>query len=583
MSEEPDRTADFEHLFSLRKPKDFAGGLASGLKSIGKGIAIGGVGLVAAPAIGAHQDGFRGFAKGAAAGIAGAVLLPITGVVVGGTQICRGIAQQPKAWKNQSEGQHWDKDSRRWVEDPTTALATVSKPTTTASSASSSHNNNNNNNNNNNYRRNKPRSSSSGATDLYNVLCVSPDASADDIRKAYYILARKLHPDKNPDDPKAHARFQAVGEAYQILCNPDLRARYDAHGKDACLDHSYIDSSEFFTALFGSFKFEHLIGELALAAAAKAGKDLNAAKMRELQVQREHRLAINLTALLRRYVEGDEQGFQDSMTAEATSLADSSYGAKILATIGRVYVSQARIAMGGFFDSRLAALKSKGRTIKSHFGAAGLALKVYQAHSQMQKISEAEEKAKLEGGNGEEEGGVIIMEGGVAAAAAATDVSSNEGDKTSIHLNGNGEASQSLPSSIDYAAQRAALEEKTLPLMLEAMWAANILDIEATLRHVCKTILYDNQVSKQHSQRRAEGLEILGRIFVDVGKQMEEKGCVGGEGGARGGGRGDGKKGNAEKKKKKVEVSDEEKQAQARKQMEEAMHAIMEKRMKEGR
>jgi len=578
MSEESIRTADFEHLFSLRKPKDFAGGLASGLKSIGKGIAIGGVGLVAAPAIGAHQDGFRGFAKGAAAGIAGAVVLPITGVVVGGTQICRGIAQQPKAWKNQSEGQHWDKDSRRWIKDPSTALATVSKPTTTASSALPSHNNINNNNN---FRRNNPRSSSSIATDLYSVLGVSSDASADDIRKAYYILARKLHPDKNPDDPEAHARFQAVGEAYQILCNPDLRARYDAHGKDACLDHSYIDSSEFFTALFGSFKFEHLIGELALAAAAKAGKDLSAAKMRELQVQREHSLAINLAALVRRYVEGDEQGFQDSMTAEATSLADSSYGAKILATIGRVYVSQARIAMGGFFDSRLAALKSKGRTIKSHFGAAGLALKVYQAHSQMQKMSEAEEKAKLEGGNGEGEGGVLIMEGGVAAATA---VSSNEGDEASTCRNGYGEASQPLPSSIDYAAQRVALEEKALPLMLEAMWAANVLDIEATLRHVCKIILYDNQVSKQHSQRRAEGLEILGRIFVEVGKQMEEKGCVGGEGGERGVGAGDGEKGNGEKKKKKKgEVSDEEKQAQARKQMEEAMHAIMEKRMKEGR
>lgn len=567
MSEEPNRTADFEHLFSLRKPKDFAGGLASGLKSIGKGLAIGGVGLVAAPAIGAHQDGFRGFAKGAAAGIAGAVVLPITGVVVGGTQICRGLAQQPKAWKNQSEGQHWDEDSRRWVRDPTTALATVSKPTNTAaSSASSSHNNN---------RRNKPSaSSSSGATDLYNVLGVPPDASADDIRKAYYILARKLHPDKNPNDPEAHARFQAVGEAYQILCNPDLRARYDAHGKDACLDHNYIDSSEFFTALFGSFKFEHLIGELALAAAARAGKDLNAAKMRELQVQREHSLAINLAALLRRYVEGDEHGFQDSMISEGTSLADSSYGAKILATIGRVYVSQARIAMGGFFDSRLAALKSKGRILKSHFGAAGLALKVYQAHSQMQKISEAEEKAKLEGGKGEE--GVVIIEGGTVNVSS----DNGGGEEASTQRNGNDKASQPLPSSIDYTAQRAALEEKTLPLMLEAMWAANVLDIEATLRHVCKAILYDNQVSKQHIQRRAEGLEILGRIFVDVGKEVEEKSCVGGV--ERGGG--DGEKSNGEeKKKKKLEVSDEEKQVHARKQMEEAMHAILEKRMKEGR
>lgn len=70
----------------MRRPKDAKAGLASGLKSIGKGLLGGAVSLFAAPAVGAHQDGFVGFAKGAVAGVAGAVLLPVTGVVVGGTQ-----------------------------------------------------------------------------------------------------------------------------------------------------------------------------------------------------------------------------------------------------------------------------------------------------------------------------------------------------------------------------------------------------------------------------------------------------------------------------------------------------------------
>ena len=57
-----------QDVFSLRKPKDIRAGLSSGGKSIVKGIGAGVVGLVAAPALGAHQEGFVGFAKGAAAG-----------------------------------------------------------------------------------------------------------------------------------------------------------------------------------------------------------------------------------------------------------------------------------------------------------------------------------------------------------------------------------------------------------------------------------------------------------------------------------------------------------------------------------
>ncbi len=63
-----DHKANFNDIFSLKKPKDAKAGLASGLKSVGKGIVGGAVGLIAAPIVGASQEGFTGFAKGLATG-----------------------------------------------------------------------------------------------------------------------------------------------------------------------------------------------------------------------------------------------------------------------------------------------------------------------------------------------------------------------------------------------------------------------------------------------------------------------------------------------------------------------------------
>jgi DnaJ-class molecular chaperone len=61
----------------------------------------------------------------------------------------------------------------------------------------------------------------------YEVLGVKPDASADEIRKAYRKLAKEFHPDLNPGKPAAEARFKAVTAANDILSDPEKRARYD--------------------------------------------------------------------------------------------------------------------------------------------------------------------------------------------------------------------------------------------------------------------------------------------------------------------------------------------------------------------
>ena len=68
------------------------------------------------------------------------------------------------------------------------------------------------------------------AEDYYATLAVARDASADDIKKAYRKLARKYHPDLNPDDPKAKAKFQEVQTAFDVLSDPKKREMYDRYG-----------------------------------------------------------------------------------------------------------------------------------------------------------------------------------------------------------------------------------------------------------------------------------------------------------------------------------------------------------------
>ena len=108
--------------------------------------------------------------------------------------------------------------------------------------------------------------------EFYDLLGVSTSATQSEIKKAYYKEARKVHPDKCPDDPDAATKFQTLGQAYQILSNEQTRAAYDKNGKsdnenqDAMVNA--IDPTVFFNVMFGSTLVEPYVGELWIASVA---------------------------------------------------------------------------------------------------------------------------------------------------------------------------------------------------------------------------------------------------------------------------------------------------------------------------
>ena len=111
--------------------------------------------------------------------------------------------------------------------------------------------------------------------DYYKTLGVTRQASDEELKRAYRRLARRFHPDVNPGDPQADARFKEINEAYQVLSDPDKRKRYDRFGSNWRQTGSFEEAfrragaptgagpggfggagfSDFFESLFGSMGF----------------------------------------------------------------------------------------------------------------------------------------------------------------------------------------------------------------------------------------------------------------------------------------------------------------------------------------
>lgn len=465
----------FGSLYSTRRPKHLAAGISSGVKSVLKGTFVGVGSLFALPAMGASSGGgFGGFAQGCALGLASAITLPIAGCGVAVFQSIRGLVETPTCFFSQYvKRERWENRTRKWVRDDLEREG-ASLPSDDEDILARARER---------QQQMQHDSGGGGSTsagafgtdegtcntssgepvdrELYDRLGVEPTASQSEIKKQYYKLAKEVHPDKNPNDEAAKERFQKLGEAYQVLSDEESRRKYDEGGRENLEDEPSVDPGAFFTALFGSQAFEHLVGKPHLATMAEAGVSLCEEDTIELQMRRESRLAVKLSHMLQSYSSSDassNESFERAMREHAQQLAACSFGPALLHTIGFMYKNQAvqwlsnpLTGAGSWrklgIPSTAAAFQQRMHAARTRIKAAGSALSVLRRFQQGQ------------------------------------------------------------------ADGREGLGESDMPGFVEALFCAVAVDIESTLKVVIAKLLHDASASHNERIRRAKALKHVGEIF----------------------------------------------------------------------
>ncbi|KAJ2775544.1 DnaJ-like protein [Coemansia nantahalensis] len=348
-------------------------------------------------------------------------------------------------------------------------------------------------------------------TEYYEWLEAAPAATQAELKKKYYLLALKFHPDKNPS-AEAEERFKQISEAYSVLGDPDLRRRYNERGseKDQSGD-AMPDPGFFFMQLFGGERFANMVGELTIiqeltqiaedaqedeeqsaadgkaiqdAATAESEKEARKAekrRKREEHAQKRleaearskeqvHKISESLKDKLAIYVENTDgdakealQAWAAQIKAEAEDLKIESLGVELLHTIGGAYSFSAkkyfeRQELFGSFRNAYHSVRETGRVMSDAYSMFKDAMDLQRTYAE---LAEAEKKSLS-------------------------------------------------------PEEKQRLEESATRKGLEVLWKSGRLEIESKTNQACSALLNDRAASKSVLKRRAVALREMGRIYSET-------------------------------------------------------------------
>ncbi|KAL4892843.1 X-domain of DnaJ-containing-domain-containing protein [Aspergillus ambiguus] len=420
-------------------------------------------------------------------------------------------------------------------------------------------------------------------TTYYDALGVPPTATELEIKKAYRKLAIVTHPDKNPGDETAHERFQAIGEAYQVLSNEDLRKRYDKFGKeDAVPGGGFEDPAEFFSMIFGGSAFVDLIGEISLM------KDLTTTMDITMQEMEEDELAASAEEKLHIHDEKVKTEGTAGPSAEAASASEKPAPSSGTSTprrpVGQQAImdkseEEARMEAAGLSQEekelrkkgkkkggltpeqqeRLAAYemerkKARDERVDTLAGKLVDKISVWTETDKGADVTRAfEEKIRLEVENLKMESfGLEILHAiGQTYNQKATSFLKSQKflgisgffsrlkDKGTLAK----ETWTTISTAIDAQMtmeemarleerggedwtdeKKAEYEKKVTGKILAAAWRGSKFEIQSVLRDVCDKVLHDKRVKLDKRIERAHAMVIAGNIYSKAERDPEEEG-----------------------------------------------------------
>lgn len=285
-------------------------------------------------------------------------------------------------------------------------------------------------------------------------------------------------------------RFQELSQAYQVLRSAELREAYDAGGQDAVVRLSAtIDLGALYAAVLSAPQWEPFIGQLALARILSGKEEQSGTDVLDSlysvllaptdspcswQARREVRCAQALVERLQPVVDGEEAAsleFVAAMRREADALAAAPFGPALLLAIADVYTNEATRFLGAFNMQLLT-----------------LGRELMQTHSQ---------------------GRLLVLQAQAVAAGtrALFALRSLIADEGSPGVPADA-SEQEEPRATTLCLERPAVQEQ-LPLLAMALWRLTVLDVEGTLRRVCRRVLGDVSIEVEARQRRAEALLLM--------------------------------------------------------------------------